>query len=107
MMTDSLFVMPKNVQTRWASPENWDGAKGAAGQANGGRKGSACFTLKAGEQKVILNANPDIAYEVVVATMDAARGKMIESPSSDPQTPDKKVLTAELFGTVLLSAGVN
>lgn len=45
--------MPKNIQTRWASPENWDGAKGAAGQANRGRKGSACFPLKASEQKVL------------------------------------------------------
>ena len=31
MLTDKLFEMPKNVQTRWASPENRDGAKGAAG----------------------------------------------------------------------------
>jgi len=56
MTTDSLFTMPKNVQTRWASPENWDGAKGAAGQANNGRKGSPCFALKAGEQKVLAHA---------------------------------------------------
>ncbi len=56
MTTDSLFTMPKNIQTRWASPENWDGAKGAAGQANNGRKGSACFALKAGEQKVLAHA---------------------------------------------------
>ncbi len=38
MMTDSLFLVPKNIQTGWASPEIWDGAKGAAGQANNGRK---------------------------------------------------------------------
>jgi len=56
MMNDSLFLMPKNIQTRWASPENWDGAKGAAGQANQGRKGSACFPLKAGEQKILAHA---------------------------------------------------
>jgi hypothetical protein len=46
MTTDSLFTMPKNVQTRWASPENWDGAKGAAGQARNGRKGSASFCFR-------------------------------------------------------------
>jgi hypothetical protein len=56
MTTDSLFTMPKNIQTRWASPENWDGAKGAAGQANHGRKGSACFALTAGEQRVLAHA---------------------------------------------------
>ena len=46
MMTDSLFLMPKNVQTRWASPENWDGAKGVAGQANGGRRGCLFAALR-------------------------------------------------------------
>jgi hypothetical protein len=56
MSMESLYAMPKNIQTRWASPENWDGAKGAAGQANNGRKGSACFPLKAGEQKVLAHA---------------------------------------------------
>ncbi|GEM_PF-3007740 len=56
MTNDTLYTMPKNVQTRWASAENWDGAKGAAGQANRGRKGSAWFPLKAGEQKVLAHA---------------------------------------------------
>ena len=56
MMSDALFVMPQKIQTRWASPENWDGAKGAAGQVNNGRKGSACFPLKTGEHKVLAHA---------------------------------------------------
>jgi len=51
-----LFEVPEGVQTRWASPENWDGEKGAGGQANKGRKGSACFRLNAGEQKVLAHA---------------------------------------------------
>ena len=51
---DSLFVMPKgNIQTRWASAENWKGEKGVGGQANAGRKGSPAFLLKAGESKVL------------------------------------------------------
>jgi hypothetical protein len=45
----SMYDMPKGVQTRWASPENWKGAKGAGGIENGGRKGSAMFPIKAGE----------------------------------------------------------
>jgi len=56
MMTDSLFTMPKNVQTRWASPENRDAAKGAGGKTNKGRKGSAFFPLKAGEEKILAHA---------------------------------------------------
>jgi hypothetical protein len=51
-----LYEVPEGVQTRWASPENWDGAKGVAGQANHGRKGSSFFPLKAGEQKVLAHA---------------------------------------------------
>ena len=48
-----LFIMPEGVETRWASAENWKGEKGRGGQANGGRKGSPRFTLKAGEKKVL------------------------------------------------------
>ncbi len=34
MLSDMIFAMPpKGIQTHWASPENWDGAKGAAGKA--------------------------------------------------------------------------
>jgi hypothetical protein len=56
MTSDSLFEMPKNSHTRCANPENWDGARGAAGQANNRRKGSPCFPLKAGEHKVLAHA---------------------------------------------------
>lgn len=57
MMTDyPLYQAPKGVETRWASAENWDGARGAGGQLLNGRKGSPCFPLKAGEQKVLAHA---------------------------------------------------
>lgn len=49
----ALFTKPKGVQSRWASPENWTGEKGAAGQLGGGRKGSAWFALPAGEQRTL------------------------------------------------------
>jgi len=52
-----LFVVPDGVQTRWASPENWKAQKGQAAQANAGRKGSPCFPLKAGEQRVLAEAS--------------------------------------------------
>ena len=50
---EGLYTLPEGVETRWVSPENWKGEKGAAGQANAGRKGSPSFTLKAGESKVL------------------------------------------------------
>lgn len=49
----SLFAMPKGVQSRWASAENWRGEKGVGGQAGQGRKGSAWFPLKAGQQQTL------------------------------------------------------
>lgn len=55
-MTDSLFEMPQNIQTRRASPENWAGARGAAGQANAGRKGSAALVLAVGDAQLICGA---------------------------------------------------
>ena len=55
-MTDErpLFELPDGCETRWLTPENPDGARGAAGKTNFGRKGAACRgALKAGETWVI------------------------------------------------------
>jgi hypothetical protein len=59
----------------------------------------------AGETKVIINANPNIVYEVVVSALDACRGKLIPKP--DPEHAGAVLETWEAFGDVLLSAGVN
>ena len=47
--SNPLYVVPKGVETRWASPENPTGEKGSAARSNGGRKGSAFFPLRAGK----------------------------------------------------------
>jgi biopolymer transport protein ExbD len=57
------------------------------------------------ETKVIVNANPNIIYEVLVSTLDACRGKTTEKP--DPANPGKTLASYEGFGDVVLSAGVN
>lgn len=49
----SLYTVPDNIETRWASPENPTGEKGKAAQSNGGRKGAPFFSLKAGAQHVL------------------------------------------------------
>src|SRR6478752_7287825 len=48
-MIEPLYQLPTNIVTRWASPENPDGAVGAAGQVAGGRKGRPWLPLAAGE----------------------------------------------------------
>jgi hypothetical protein len=46
---------PLSTKTRWISPENPTGKKGAGGLTNKGAKGSAFFTVKAGEQLVLMD----------------------------------------------------
>ncbi len=57
------------------------------------------------ETKVIVNANPDIVYDVIVQVLDACRGKSMPVP--DPDHPGKMTEGFERFGDVLLSAGLN
>lgn len=51
-----LYELPDGVETRWASPENPAGERGKGALANGGRKGSAFFVLKAGESRTLAEA---------------------------------------------------
>ncbi|MFW5697903.1 MAG: glycoside hydrolase family 172 protein [Fimbriimonadaceae bacterium] len=52
-MIPELFQHQPGIETRWFSPENWKGEKGAGAQAGKGRKGSAFFALESGESKVL------------------------------------------------------
>jgi hypothetical protein len=52
-MAQVLYVVPDGVETRWASPENPTGERGKGASANGGRKGSAFWPLKSGEQRTL------------------------------------------------------
>lgn len=51
-----LFHLPAGVETRWASPENPEGLRGAGGRTGHGRKGSAWYPLAAGETLVLAHA---------------------------------------------------
>lgn len=53
----TVYEMPQGVQPRWASGENPTGAKGKGGQANGGRKGAPTIAIKAGESRILAQAN--------------------------------------------------
>jgi hypothetical protein len=53
----ALYDKPHDVQTRWASAENWSGKKGGGGMSNGGRKGSPSFRLKSGQDKILAEAS--------------------------------------------------
>jgi hypothetical protein len=49
----SLYEMQPGVHTRWASPENPTGARGAGARSNGGRKGSPTIAIPAGQSRVL------------------------------------------------------
>ncbi len=48
-----LYVLPKGVQTRWATAENPKAERGAGGKTKGGRKGTPCFGLEPGKSQVV------------------------------------------------------
>ena len=49
----SLYEMPENIRTKWASPENPEARKGMGGLANYGRKGRPSVSLKPGDTLVL------------------------------------------------------
>jgi hypothetical protein len=55
MYADPLYSVPAGIQTRWASPENPEAAKGRACSGTDGRKRNACFPIKAGESKTLID----------------------------------------------------
>jgi len=55
MNQEALFMIPRNVHTRWATAENPTAGKGQACVGNDGRKRRACFSLGAGESMPLLD----------------------------------------------------
>jgi hypothetical protein len=57
-LAQTLYEMPANrIESRMASGENPTGEKGKGGQANGGRKGAPTVPIKAGESRILAQAN--------------------------------------------------
>ncbi|MBE7499162.1 MAG: hypothetical protein HS113_02410 [Verrucomicrobiales bacterium] len=46
-------TLPPGTHTRWVSPENPTGAKGAGGRSNRGAKGDAFLVVKPGDTAVL------------------------------------------------------
>ncbi len=52
---DQLFEYSDQIEPRWFSFENSNGAKGAGGKENNGAKGHPCDYIKPGESKTLLD----------------------------------------------------
>jgi len=100
----TLHAMPAGVQSRWASAENWRGEKGRGGQLSAGRKGSACFALKAGEQKTLAEVTGSSGMvRRIWATISDRSPEMLRSIRLDiywdeSSTPAVSVPIGDFFG---------
>ncbi|MEP7259413.1 MAG: DUF2961 domain-containing protein, partial [Flavitalea sp.] len=52
-----LYDFDSSISTRWSSPENINGVKGAGGKENAGAKGRPSRSVAAGESLELLKAN--------------------------------------------------
>ena len=53
--SSELFVFDNNQETRWSSPENRNGEKGAGGKANNGAKGHPFVSIESGQTMALLD----------------------------------------------------
>lgn len=80
ILDNQLFIVPKNVQTRWASPENPTAEKGNAAKTNGGRKGRANIPVPKG-QSVVLAEEKNVSGTIrrIWVTMNVRTREMMRS----------------------------
>ena len=102
--SDPYHVIPHGVETRWASPENPSGEPGAGGGANGGRKGSACFPLRSGDERVLAQATRTsgtlrrIWVTISDRSPEMLRGVRFEIFWDGAQTPSVSAPLGDFFG---------
>ena len=89
---DELYRAPKpGTHTRWISPENPTGAKGAGGRLNRGAKGMAFIVVKPGETAVLA----DIPGAGIIHRMWLS--------GTIPRNPDATGVTLEVESTANLA----
>lgn len=100
-----ITALPEpGVETRWFSPENPSGERGAGGQTNGGRKGSPCVPLRAG-QTVTLAAMPEgtgtvrrLWLTVADRSAEILRGVRVQACWDNAATPAIDAPLGDFFG---------
>jgi hypothetical protein len=104
VLTDLFRLPAAGVETRWASPENPGGARGAGGRANGGRKGRAWLTLAAGETVTLAESvGAPGTVRRIWATLDdrspaMLRGLRLDCSWDGADTPAVSVPFGDFFG---------
>ncbi|MBN2288737.1 MAG: DUF2961 domain-containing protein [Candidatus Glassbacteria bacterium] len=98
-----LFEVPASVQTRWTSFENPSGAKGLAGQASQGRKGSPSRKIAAGETVTLARLNgPGVIRRIWLTIRpgnpDHLRGMLIRMFWENQEVPSVEAPLQDFFG---------
>lgn len=100
----SLYTIPDNIETRWASPENPKAEKGKAAQTNGGRKGSPFIQLKPGEQAILAEVSGTsgtvrrIWMTIMLRSPEMLRGLKLEFFWDGAKTPAVSAPLGDFFG---------
>jgi hypothetical protein len=79
LSAQELYIMPKGVQSRVSSFENLNGVKGEGGKSNKGAKGDAFESLKAGENKTLLDVHSAGIIQRMWFTFNDRTSKMLRS----------------------------
>ena len=98
----SLFELPKGVETRWYSFENPDGRHGQGGQSQAGRKGAASRKVGPGERIVLADvAGPGVVRRIwltVPGKVETLRGWVVRIYWDGQEWPSVEAPLQDFFG---------
>jgi hypothetical protein len=98
----SLFELPKGVETRWYSFENPDGRRGEGGKAQAGRKGAANKTIQPGERAVLADVpGPGVVRRIwltVPGRVETLRGWVVRMYWDGQDWPSVEAPLQDFFG---------
>jgi len=98
----SLFELPRGVETRWYSFENPDGRRGEGGKTQAGRKGAANRTIQPGERAVLANVpGPGVVRRIwltVPGRVETLRGWVVRMYWDGQERPSVEAPLQDFFG---------
>jgi hypothetical protein len=98
----SLFELPKGVETRWYSFENPDGRRGEGGKTQAGRKGAANKTIEPGERAVLADVpGPGVVRRIwltVPGRVETLRGWVVRMYWDGQEWPSVEAPLQDFFG---------
>lgn len=98
----SLFELPKGVETRWYSFENPDGRREGGGRTQEGRKGAASKNVRPGERVVLADvAGPGVVRRIwltVPGRVDTLRGWVVRMYWDGQDWPSVEAPLQDFFG---------